>query len=135
TTSSAARDAYVEGCDLMLTLYPGARAAFDRAISLDPSFAVAHAGKARAHQLGGDISSAHESLAAAKALATDSRSLSQIEVLGLVFAGQADAALAAVRVHLKEWPRDAVVLSTTSNQIGLIGLSGRARREQEQLEF
>ena len=28
-TSSAARDAYVEGCELALTLYPGALEAFD----------------------------------------------------------------------------------------------------------
>ena len=46
-TASAARDAYVEGCDLALTLYPGAVEAFDRAIAADPGFALAHAGKAQ----------------------------------------------------------------------------------------
>src|SRR6185312_10653556 len=30
TGSSAARDAYIEGVDLLLTVYPGAIAAFDR---------------------------------------------------------------------------------------------------------
>jgi hypothetical protein len=30
TASAAARDAYVEGCDLALTVYPGAVEAFDR---------------------------------------------------------------------------------------------------------
>jgi hypothetical protein len=39
TSSPASRDAYVEGCDLLLTLYPGAVAAFDRAIAADPGFA------------------------------------------------------------------------------------------------
>ena len=63
------------------------------------------------------------------------RDLSQIEVFSLLFAGQSDAAFAAVRTHLDAWPRDALVLSTTSNQIGLIGLSGRAGREQELAEF
>ena len=47
TTAAAARDAYVEGCDLVLTLYPGAVEAFDRAIAADPGFALAHAGKAQ----------------------------------------------------------------------------------------
>jgi len=49
TASSAARDAYVEGCEAKLTMYPGAIEAFDRAIAADPGFALAHA--ARAHAL------------------------------------------------------------------------------------
>ena len=36
TTVAAARDAYIEGVDLLLTVYPGAAAAFDRAIAADP---------------------------------------------------------------------------------------------------
>jgi len=48
TLSSAARDAYVEGCGLKLTMYPGAIEAFDRAIAADPGFALAHAAKAHA---------------------------------------------------------------------------------------
>src|ERR1700693_5648193 len=48
TASSAARDAYVEGCEAKLTMYPGAIEAFDRAIAADSSFALAHAAKAHA---------------------------------------------------------------------------------------
>lgn len=47
TASAAARDAYVQSCDLALTFYPGAIEAFDRAIVADPSFSLAHAAKAR----------------------------------------------------------------------------------------
>ena len=47
TASSAAADAYVQGAELALTLYPGALEAFDRAIAADPGFALAHAGKAQ----------------------------------------------------------------------------------------
>ena len=47
TASTAARDAYAEGFDLALTVYPGAAEAFDRALAADPGFAIAHAGKAR----------------------------------------------------------------------------------------
>src|ERR1700752_5007984 len=49
TASSVARDAYVEGCEAKLTMYPGAIEAFDRAIAADPGFALAHA--ARGHVL------------------------------------------------------------------------------------
>ena len=39
TASAAARDAYVEGYDLALTLYPGAVEAFDRSLAADPGLA------------------------------------------------------------------------------------------------
>ena len=58
TASPAARDAYVEGCDLLLTLYPGALAALDRAIAIDPGFALARVAKARAQQVGSDMAAA-----------------------------------------------------------------------------
>jgi hypothetical protein len=48
TTVAAARDACIEGVDLLLTVYPCAAASFDRAIAAGPSFALAHIGKARA---------------------------------------------------------------------------------------
>jgi hypothetical protein len=35
TTSSAARDAFVQGCDLALTLYPDALDAFESAIAVE----------------------------------------------------------------------------------------------------
>jgi len=47
TASAVARDAYVEGCDLALTFYPGSARAYDRAIAADPGFALAYAGKAQ----------------------------------------------------------------------------------------
>ena len=39
-------------------------------------------------------------------------------------------ALDVVLTHVREWPRDALVLGTCASQIGLIGLSGLAGREQ-----
>ena len=55
TTVAAARDAYIEGVDLLLTVYPGAASSFDRAIAADPDFALPHVGKARAFQLAGNL--------------------------------------------------------------------------------
>jgi len=137
TASAAARNAYVEGCDLLLTVYPGAAAALDRAIAADADFALAHIAKARARQLAGDISAMRESLAAAQALAEGlpARDLSHIEVFRLLFSGQGAAALTGIRAHLETWPRDALVLSLAANQGGLIGMSGLSGREQELANF
>src|SRR5271170_3835632 len=82
TDSSAARDAYVEGCEAKLTMYPGAIEAFDRAIAVDPRFALAHA--ARAHLLleRGDAAAARASIAAAKSVVAG---LSQREASHVAF--------------------------------------------------
>lgn len=137
TTVAAARDAYVEGVNLLLTVYPGAATAFDRAIAADPTFALAHVGKARAFQLAGNLAAMRESFATALSLSEGSsaRELSHIDVFRHLFAGQAAAALAALRIHVETWPRDALVLSLAANQGGLIGMSGLPGREQGLVDF
>src|SRR5437660_12626920 len=123
TPSSAARDAYVEGCEAKLTMYPGAIEAFDRAIAADPGFALAHV--ARAHVLleRGDAAAARASMAAANSLAAglSAREASHVAFFDLLAAGDAEAALAALRVHLNASPRDALVLGTTPFTHGLLG--------------
>jgi tetratricopeptide (TPR) repeat protein len=126
TAYAAAREAYVQGCDLALTLYPGAVEAFDRAIAVDPGFALAHAGKAQVLMREGDVPAARAALAAAKDVAADlsPREVSHITYFDLAFAGRTGAAIDALYVHLTEWPRDALVLATAANPNGLIGASG-----------
>ncbi len=133
TTSAAARDAYVQGCDLALTLYPGAVDAFDRAIAADPGFALAPAGKAQVLLREGNVPAARLALAAAKDVATGlpAREASHIAFLELVFAGRTDAAITALNEHLASWPRDALVLSTAANPNGLIGASGRIGQKHQ----
>src|ERR1700681_3102332 len=101
TAASAARDAYVQGCEAKLTMYPGAIEGFDRAIAADPGFALAHA--ARAHVLleQGDASAARASMAAANSLAAglSAREASHIAFFDLLSAGDAEAALAALPAH------------------------------------
>lgn len=127
TPSAAARDAYVQGCDLILTFYPGAIEALDRAIAADPGFALAHAAKALALLMLGRGDAAQAGLAASRAVAAglSARELSHIAFLDLLAAGQADAALAASQDHLSAWPRDALVLTMAVTPNGLIGGSGR----------
>ncbi|WP_158921091.1 tetratricopeptide repeat protein [Acidisphaera sp. S103] len=135
TASTAARDAYVQGCDLQFTMYPGAMAAMDNAIADDPDFALAYVAKARFQQLRGDIPAARESIAAATALTAgiSAREASHVAFFRLLIAGQAEAALAALRTHLETWPRDAMVLSTSATANGLIGSSGRVEQKRELL--
>lgn len=72
TTSSAqACESYVRGCELILTLYPGALEAFDQAIAADPRFALAHVAKARALQLHWQVLGAQRSLDEARALVSE----------------------------------------------------------------
>ena len=89
TASAAARDAYVQGSDLALTLYPGAVEAYDRAIAADPGFALAHAGKAQVLMRQGKVAAARAALAQAKTLAAGlpAREASHIAFFDLVFAG------------------------------------------------
>ena len=62
TASPAARDAYNEGCDLMLGAYPGAAEAFAQALAADPNLALAHVAIARLHQMRGDMPAARAAL-------------------------------------------------------------------------
>src|SRR5262249_32172574 len=94
TASAAARDAYVLATDRALTFYPGAAEAYDRAIAVDPGFALAHAGKAQVLMRQGEVEAARAALAAAKDLVSDvsEREASHIGFLDLVFAGRIEAA-------------------------------------------
>ena len=127
TTSAAARDAYAQGYDLALTLYPGALEAFDRALAADPGFALAHAGKAQVLMREGKAAAARAALAAAKDVAAGlpARETGHIGFFDLVFAGRTDAAIAALHTHLTAWPRDALMVASAANPNGLIGGSGR----------
>lgn len=137
TSSQAARDAYVDGCDLLFSANVSPAVAFQKSIDADPNFALAHAGKARVLQLRGDPAAARAAMADARACAgtlteRESNSLTYFE---LVTTGRGDAAIGAMREHMKRWPRDAMVLMPCTSVFGLIGFSGRKGREQMQVEL
>ncbi len=132
TTSTVARDAYVQGCQAKLTMYPGAIEAFDRAIAADRGFALPHAARAHALLERGNAAAARESMAAANALGVglSDREASHIGYFGLLVAGDTEGALAALPAHLDAWPRDVLVLGTTAFTNGLIGSSGRVGQKR-----
>ena len=137
TTSATARDAYAEGLDLFLSANTGAEQAFARAVLEDPSFALAHAGRARALQLRGRGREAAEAMAEARAGADgcSEREAGHLNALGLLIDGNGPGAYAAILAHLGDWPRDAMIAQPCCGVFGLIGFSGRAGREAEQLAF
>jgi len=67
------------------------------------------------------------------AAALPRRERQHVAMLGLVVEGQGAAALEAARAHLREFPRDAMVLAPCTGVFGLIGFSGRQGREAEML--
>lgn len=132
TASAAARDAYVQGCDLALTLYPGALEAFDRALNADPGLAMAHAGTAQVLMRQGEAVAARAALAAAKDVSAgvSVREAGHIRFFDLAFSGRTDAAIDALYAHLTQWPRDALMIAVAANPNGVIGGSGRVGQKQ-----
>jgi hypothetical protein len=137
TNSTAARDAYGRGVDSLMAATPGTDTAFADAVAADENFALAHISLARAKQLLGRGHEAKAPRARALELAagTTPREQSHIAIFDKILTGQGEAALAAIREHLKAWPRDAMAFAPATSVFGLIGFCGRVGREQEQLEM
>ena len=137
TSSVTARDAYVAGCDCVLTAEHGDAQHLAQAIEADPGFSLAHVALARARFLRADVTGARQSAALARALASAAtpREQSHVDALCLSIEGKPVEALAATHRHLAEHPRDVMVASPATGVFGLIGFSGRQGREPEQVEF
>jgi hypothetical protein len=135
TSSSTARDAYVFGVAKLLSAGWGIDQAFREAIAADEDFALAHVGLARSLQVLGHGGEAKAPLERAQALApaTTAREQSHIAIFSKILTGQGTAAIPMIAEHLKDWPRDAMVLAPATGVFGLIAFSGRAGRELEQL--
>ena len=135
--SDRAVAAYREGVDHILCATPGADRAFTEALAADPGFALAAAGLARTQQIHGRIPEAKAAIAQARALAggVSRRERQHVEAIGLLLDGNAPGALAAVRAHTAEFPRDALVLSLAVGAFGLIAFSGRLDHDALLLEL
>ncbi|MEP0962544.1 MAG: tetratricopeptide repeat protein [Roseobacter sp.] len=137
TTSQAARDGYVAALDLMLEGQAGVIAGFEAVTRDDPGFALGWVGLARAHHYAGDMAACGLAMQQAQAVSArvSERETSHIAVFDLLFSGQPHKAYEAIKIHVGEYPRDAMVAQTCSSVFGLIGFSGRPGREAEMLSF
>ena len=137
TTSQKARDVYVEGVDRFLGAIDGIEEAFRDAIAADEGFAMPHAGLARYLIMVGRGREAKEEIAMARMLAggVSSREAAQIEIISDMIEGRAPLALQRIKEHVADHPRDVMVAQANTGVFGLIGFSGQAGREAEQLAY
>ena len=120
------------GIDALLSGNVGAEEAFDRALTADPGFALAHAGRARALQMRGAGAEAKVAIGQAVECARDAgrRERSHVDAVGLALGPDLPRALEGAREHLREFPRDALVLSLLTGVYSLTGFSGRLDRNE-----
>jgi len=137
TGSPRAAEQYVLAVEKLLSANVGAEEALGRAIDADPGFAVAHAARARVLQLRGAMPEARAAAARAVLLASSStrRERGHVEALALNLESDMSRSLAHVLEHLREFPRDGLVLSLTTGVFGLIGFSGRRDRNEVLLDL
>ena len=133
TTSADAAAAYRDGVDLMLSAWPGAEEAFERAIAADGEFALARIARARMHTIYQQGQAARKQAALAReavARRGTGREKDHVETLALAAEGNLPSALAAALKHLESFPRDAVVMSLPLGAFGLFAFSGMADHDQ-----
>ena len=137
TSSAIARDAYIAGVDRLFSAYPRSEDSFEHALVEDEHFALAHIGLARALQLRGRMPEARSAAANARVLAKKAspRERGHVETIALMLDGDGPAALTLLQEHLRECPRDAVVLSLALGAFGLFAFSGRADHEAAKLSL
>jgi tetratricopeptide (TPR) repeat protein len=138
TRSPEAAEAYRDGIDLMLSAWPGAAEAVDRALAADAEFALAHIARARIHSFYQQGDAARKEAAVARELVarhgTD-RERSHVETLALAVEGNLPAALSSALKHLESFPRDAVVMSLPLGAFGLFAFSGMAEHDRARQEL
>lgn len=134
TSSATAVERYVEGMDRMLAMDVDADRALDAALAADDGFALAHAAYALLLQSQARVA---EAKAAATQAEARSASLTPREqghiacVLALVGGGGAPA-LARIREHLTQFPRESLLLRQT---VLLFVATGAADAKQQVLAF
>jgi tetratricopeptide (TPR) repeat protein len=134
TTSAAAARHYQDGMDRLLSYGFGADQSFAATVAADEGFALGHAGAALFSLFQGDGASAKASIERARGLTAGvtRRERQHVEALAAIAGGESARGLAQIEEHVKEFPRDALLV----NQAGsTIGLGGRADREALRVGF
>ena len=134
TASAAAARHYQDGMDRLLSYGFGADQGFASAIAADEGFALAHAGAALFSLFQGDGASAKASVERARGLVGGAtrREQQHVAAIAAVAGGESARGLGLIEEHVKEFPRDALLV----NQAGsMIGLGGRADREALRVGF
>jgi len=134
TASAAAADRYQDGMDRLLSYGVGADQSFSAAVDADPGFALAHAGRALFALFQSDGATAKTAVAQARTLASGAtrRERQHVEALATIAGGESARGLGLIEEHVKEFPRDALLVNQAASTIGL---GGREDREQYRVAF
>jgi hypothetical protein len=130
TSSATAVMHYIEGVDRMLAVNAGAEACFRRAIEADEGFALAHAALALTVRPQGRLDEATAAVQQAATLVANhsSREQQHVAATAQVVAGDTPRALELIQAHVREFPRDALLVQVSAL---LQSFSGRAHRREE----
>jgi hypothetical protein len=134
TPSADAARHYQDGMDKLLSYGFGADRAFAAAVEADEGFALGHAGAALFSLFQGDGVSAKTSIDRARGLVAgvSRREQQHVAALAAIAGGDSARGLALIEEHVKEFPRDALLVNQASSTIGL---GGRADREALRVGF
>lgn len=137
TSSSKARDLYIEAVDRILSANAGMEQGFEAVVAEDPDFALGYSGLARARQLTANPVGARDAMATAMSLAASlpEKEASHLNVMDLLISGKIPAAYTAMRAHVVDHPRDVMLSHICTGVFGLIGFSGQPGREAELLAY
>ncbi len=134
TESPAALAQFQDGMDRLLAYGPGAEESFAAALAADDGLAVAHVGRALLAAVQGDAASARAAAARARETVAGAtrRERQHAEAVSALVAGETARGLALVDEHVKDFPRDAVLVNQASSSIAL---AGRSDREEHRVAF
>jgi tetratricopeptide (TPR) repeat protein len=137
THSAKALEHYSAAVNTLLTAQYGTIIRLNASLSEDPKFALAHATLAHTYSMMSLSNEARISLETAIACTvnTTAREKAHINIIAAMINNNADLAFETATRHLKTYQKDAIIAQSVSGAFGLIGFSGRAGREQENLKF
>ena len=134
TSSPVAAERYQEGMDRLLAYGAGADESFAAAAAADEGFALPHAGIALLALQQGDGARARGAIARAEELAPRAtrREGQHVTALSTLVAGDGARGLALIEEHVREFPRDALLVHQGSSTLGF---GGRPDRQAFRLAF
>jgi tetratricopeptide (TPR) repeat protein len=134
TGSPVALEQFQEGMDRLLAYGPGAEERFTAALQADPGLAVAHVGRALLAAVQGDAAAARAAAGRARETVAGAtrRERQHVEAVSALVAGETARGLELVDEHVKDFPRDAILVNQASSSIAL---AGRSDREEHRIAF
>ena len=134
TDSSVAFERFQEGMDHLLAYGPEGETRLAQAVEADPGLAVAHTGRALLALVAGDAAAARAAMARARETVggASRRERQHVEALDAFVGGESARGFALADEHVKDFPRDAVLVNQVSSAIAL---AGAADREEYRVAF